>query len=39
MTIAALLCAPVLAHGQTPTTAAPSTSLPGKIDMLPSLLS
>jgi len=41
MTIATLLYAPVLAHGHTPTTAAPSTSLPGKssvkVDMVPSL--
>jgi hypothetical protein len=41
MTIAALLCAPVLAFGQTPTTAAPSASPPGKssvkVDMVPSL--
>ena len=42
MTIAALLCAPVLASGQTPTTAAaPSASPPGKssvkVDMVPSL--
>jgi hypothetical protein len=41
ITIAALLGAPVLAYGQTPTTAAPSTSPPGKssvkLDMVPSL--
>src|SRR3954454_616988 len=41
MTIAALLCAPVLASAQTPTTAAPSTSPPSKssvqVDMVPSL--
>jgi hypothetical protein len=41
MTIAALLCAPVLAYAQAPTTAAPSTSPPGKssvkVDMVPSL--
>jgi len=42
MTIAALLCTPVLAYAQTPTTApAPSTTPPGKssvkVDMVPSL--
>jgi hypothetical protein len=41
MTIAALLCAPVLASAQTPTTAAPSASSPSKssvkVDMVPSL--
>jgi hypothetical protein len=42
MAIAVPLCAPVLAHSQTPTTApAPSTSPPGKssvkVDMVPSL--
>src|SRR5580692_5527652 len=41
MIIAGLLCAPVLAYAQVPTTAAPSTSPPGKssvkVDMVPSL--
>ena len=42
MTIAALLCAPVLAYGQTPATSTvPSASPPGKssvkVDMVPSL--
>ena len=41
MTIAALLCAPVLAYAQTPTTAAPSASPPSKssvkVDIVPSL--
>jgi hypothetical protein len=41
LTIAALLCAPVLGSAQTPTTAAPSASPPGKssvkVDMVPSL--
>ena len=41
MTIAALLSAPTLACAQTPTTAAPSASAPGKssvkVDMVPSL--
>jgi hypothetical protein len=41
MTISALLLAPVLACAQTPTAAAPGTSLPGKssvkVDMVPSL--
>jgi hypothetical protein len=41
MIIATLLCAPVLAYAQTPTTATPSTSPPGKssvkVDMVPSL--
>jgi hypothetical protein len=41
MAIAVLLCAPVLAYAQTPTTAAPSTLPPGKssvkVDMVPSL--
>ena len=41
LTIAALLCAPVLANAQAPTTAAPSASAPGKssvkVDMVPSL--
>ena len=41
MTIAALLCAPVLASAQTPTTAAPSASPQSKssvkVDMVPSL--
>ena len=38
---AVLLCVPVLAYAQAPTTAAPSTSTPGKssvkVDMVPSL--
>jgi hypothetical protein len=42
MTIGPLLLTPVLACAQAPTTAAPSTSLPGKssvkIDMVPSLI-
>jgi hypothetical protein len=41
MIIAGVLCAPVLAYAQAPTTAAPSTSPPGKssvkVDMVPSL--
>jgi hypothetical protein len=41
MIIVGLLCAPVLAYAQAPTTAAPSTSQPGKssvkVDMVPSL--
>jgi hypothetical protein len=41
MIIAGLLCAPVLAYAQAPTTAAPSTSPPGKssvkVEMVPSL--
>ena len=41
MAIAALLCGSVLAYAQAPTTAAPSTSTPGKssvkVDMVPSL--
>jgi hypothetical protein len=41
MIIAGVLCAPVLAYAQAPTTAAPSTSQPGKssvkVDMVPSL--
>jgi hypothetical protein len=41
MTIAALLCAPVLAFGQTPITAAasalPPSKSPVKVEMVPSL--
>jgi hypothetical protein len=42
MIFAGLLCPPVLAYAQAPTTAAPSTSPPGKssvkVDMVPSLI-
>jgi hypothetical protein len=41
VTIAAVLCAPILAHGQTPSTGATSAPPPGKssvkTDMVPSL--
>ena len=41
VTVAALLCVPVLTYAQTPTAAVPSTSNPGKstvkVDMVPSL--
>jgi len=41
MAVSALLYAPISAHAQTPTAAAPSTSPPGKssvkVDMVPSL--